>query len=247
MAETSMSVEPNEVSTSKIIQEYAAETSLEAEDNLTKLHDFPKESHVMDSEVKMAQIDGPIDLQIVRDITDHDAQELNEDSIAMINKENPMEVDPNENIEIRCSADSIQKAPVLETLGKEMEEQQPGRTSEGVSEGKGLDCIEKKTIAHECNDLLEKPSSALIETVSDSNIHHSSADDTAQTDKNQEGQMQIDSRHILPHTKCSETETAKKYLPVNFAGQYGTDDKELEPLRPLKINMSSWKQIIQRM
>ncbi|XP_011098423.1 uncharacterized protein LOC105177096 isoform X1 [Sesamum indicum] len=232
MAETSMSVEPTEVSTSKIFQEYVAETSLEAEDNLTTLHEFPQESHIMDSVVKIAQKDGPIDLQIVSDITDQDVQELNEGSIAMINKENPMEVDPNENIEIRCSADSIQKAPVLETLGEEMEEQQPGRTCEGVSKAKGLDCVEKKTIAHECNDLLEKSSSAVIETVSESNIYHCSAGDTAQTDKNKEGQLQIDFRPILLHPKCSETETAEKDLPVNLAGQYGTDEKELEGTPP---------------
>ncbi|KAL0344032.1 UNVERIFIED_CONTAM: hypothetical protein Sangu_1290600 [Sesamum angustifolium] len=232
MAETSMSVEHTEVSTSKIIQEYAAETSLEAEDNLTKLHDLTQEPHVMDSVVKIAQKDGPIDIQIVRDITDQDVQELNEGSVAMINKENPVEVDSNENIEIKCSADSIQKAPVLETLGKEMEEQQPGRTCEGVSKAKGLDCIEKKTIAHEINELLEKSSSAVIETVSESKIHHSSAGDTAQTDKNQEGQMQIDFRPILPRNKCSDTETAERDLPANFAGQYGTDDKELEGTPP---------------
>ncbi|KAK4417804.1 hypothetical protein Salat_2193100 [Sesamum alatum] len=233
MAETSMSVEPTEISTSKIIQEYTVETSLESEDNLAKLHDFPQESHVMDSEVKMAQKDGSIDLQIVRDITDQDVQELNEASIAMINKEKPMEADPNENIEIRRSdegkeADSIQKAQVLETLTKEIAEQQPGRTSEGVSKAERLDCRETKTIAHECNDMLENSSSAVIETVSESIIHHSSAGDTAQTDKNHEGQMQIDVRPVLPHTTCSDTETAEKDLPVNFAGRCGTDEKELE-------------------
>ncbi|KAL0450699.1 UNVERIFIED_CONTAM: hypothetical protein Slati_1626300 [Sesamum latifolium] len=226
------SVEPEATGVDSQQVEEAEETSLEAEDNLTKLHDFPQESHVMDSEVKMAQKHGPIDLQIVRDITDQDVRELNEGSIAMINKENPMELDPNENIETRCSADPIQKAPVLETLGKEMEEQQPGRTCVSVSEAKGLDCTEKKTVAHECNDLLDKSSSAVIETVSESNIHHSSAGDTAQTDKNQEGQMQIDFRPILPHTKCSDTETAENDLPVNFGGHYGTDEKELEGTPP---------------
>ncbi|KAI3452469.1 hypothetical protein Pfo_009133 [Paulownia fortunei] len=228
MAETSTSVEPTTISTSKIMLEYTVGTSLEAKDQLTKLHDLPQESDVGYSEVKMAQKDGPFDLQNVRDQSEG-VQELNEGSVEVSNKENPVEADPNENIEARVSsegqeAEAIQKAPVSETLKEETEEQQPERTSEAVSKAKGVNCQDKKIIDDKNNDLKENSCRAVSAKISESNVHQSSMED----DKNQESQRQIDSLPISPTVKCSDIEIAEKDLPMHFAGLDGTDVTELE-------------------
>ncbi|KAI3474916.1 hypothetical protein Pfo_030227 [Paulownia fortunei] len=228
MAETSTSVEPTTISTSKIMLEYTVGTSLEAKDQLTKLHDLPQESDVGYSEVKMAQKDGPFDLQNVRDQSEG-VQELNEGSVEVSNKENPVEADPNENIEARVSsegqeAEAIQKAPVSETLKEEIEEQQPERTSEAVSKAKGVNCQDKKIIDDKNNDLKENSCRAVSAKISESNVHQSSMED----DKNQESQRQIDSLPISPSVKCSDIEIAEKDLPMHFAGLDGTDVTELE-------------------
>ncbi|KAG8384862.1 hypothetical protein BUALT_Bualt04G0162500 [Buddleja alternifolia] len=92
MIETSTSTESTKISTSQLTDEHIVENSLKArdqetQDQLTKLHDLPQESHVNDSEVKMAEKHGAVDLQGVSDISE-EVQELNEGSVEVSKEEN---------------------------------------------------------------------------------------------------------------------------------------------------------------
>ncbi|KAL7100632.1 hypothetical protein ACP275_08G008100 [Erythranthe tilingii] len=208
--ETSTLVEPATIPTSEIMQEYTVETSPETKDQLKEVDDLPQESNVSDAELKMAQKDGPPDLQTARDISEN-VQELNEGSVELLKKENPVEVYPSENIEAKVSseeqkAEKIQKVLVPETLDQEIEEQQPGSTSKAVLKA----CEEDK----------------IIEKVSEL---QSSMEDIAQSDKKEETERQIDSLPILPHVKCSDIETEEKDLPLR------SDAAELEVI-PLPSN-----------
>ncbi|KAL8043802.1 hypothetical protein ABFX02_08G008200 [Erythranthe guttata] len=208
--ETSTLVEPATIPTSEIMQEYMVETSPETKDQRKEVDDLPQESNVSDAELKMAQKDGPPDLQTARDISEN-VQELNEGSVELSKKENPVEVYPSENIEAKVSSEEqktekIQKVLVPETLDQEIEEHQPGSTSKAVLKV----CEEEK----------------IIEKVSEL---QSSMEDTAQSDKKEETERQIDSLPVLPHVKCSDIETEEKDLPLR------SDVAELEVV-PLPSN-----------
>ncbi|KAL7140751.1 hypothetical protein ABFS83_08G008000 [Erythranthe nasuta] len=208
--ETSTLVEPATIPTSEIMQEYTVETSPETKDQLTEVDNLPQESNVSDVELKMAQRDGPPDLQNARDISEN-VQELNEGSVELPKKENPVEVYPSENIEAKVSSEEQkteinQKVLVPETPDREIEEQQPGSTYKAVLKA----CEEDK----------------IIEKVSEL---QSSMEDTAQNDKKEETERQIDSLPVLPHVKCSDIETEEKDLPLH------SDVAELEVI-PLPSN-----------
>ncbi|EYU44785.1 hypothetical protein MIMGU_mgv1a001189mg [Erythranthe guttata] len=206
--ETSTLVEPATIPTSEIMQEYTVETSPETKDQLKEVDDLHQASNVSEAELKMAQKDGPPDLQKARDISEN-VQELNEGSVELSDKESPVEVYPCENIEAKVSSEEqkteeIQKVLVPETLDQEIEEQQPGSTS-------------SKAVLKACEE------DKIIEKVS---ALQSSTEDTAQSDKKEETERQIDSLPVLPHVKCSDIETDEKDLPLR------SDVAELEVIPP---------------
>ncbi|CAI9758572.1 unnamed protein product [Fraxinus pennsylvanica] len=145
------------ISTSKIKHGSAVETPAvvedhKAEDKLVELHHLTHLHHIQDSEGKTEE-DGPVDLQRASNITE-DIQELDERSIALSNKENLAETDPNgikeHNVSSRGEGvELIQRDLVQATLQQEIENQQPGNSSEAVSEAKDAICEEEKGSASE--------------------------------------------------------------------------------------------------
>ncbi|PIN04489.1 hypothetical protein CDL12_22974 [Handroanthus impetiginosus] len=140
MTKTSISIQPSKISTLEIILDNKVGSSSEAKDQLTELHSLLQESRDMGSEVKLARRDGPVDLQKVTNVRD-DVQKLKEGFVEVLNKKNPVEANPNENVEATISsegheAEAIQKALTSETFEPEIQERQPGRTCEAVIEAK---------------------------------------------------------------------------------------------------------------
>lgn len=225
MAETYIPVEPATISTPEIMQEYTVRTSLETKDQIT-LDDLPQESNIRDCEVKMAQNDGPLNLQNVRDISE-DVQELNEVSVEVSSKENLVEANPSENIEARVSTEGheveeIQNSLVLETLDQEIEEQQQENSYDAVPKAIGENCEEDQIVDNKSSDLIGNSASAAAENVLES------TEETAQSDKRQEAGKQIDSVHMLQHVKCSDIETTDKGLLMHPAGLEVTDVTRVE-------------------
>ncbi|CAA3014155.1 Hypothetical predicted protein [Olea europaea subsp. europaea] len=213
MKETSTSTECA-IPTSKIKQGYAVETLVvvedqETEDKLVELHHFPHLHHIQDSEGKTEE-DGPVDLQRARNITE-DMQELDERSIALSNKENLAETDPNESKEHEVSSRGkglalIQQDPVPATFQEEIDDQQPGNSSEAVSEVKDAICEEEKVTITNCNEFTENNSCVTSDKVSPSNMLQGSASEAAQGTKDKNTPTQCHELPLSSDIKSSDME-----------------------------------------
>ncbi|XP_047947982.1 biorientation of chromosomes in cell division protein 1-like 1 isoform X4 [Salvia hispanica] len=233
MADTSATVENSEISTLNSIGESTERTKVEAKDQQAKLRDFPEESNMRHTEVKMAGIDDAVNLQSVGD-TGEDVldQEFCKESFGMSNNQNPVKGDPEERSETSegKEANPIQAAPASESLEQEIEEQKPGRDTEDVHE-------EDTNISNIPNQL-ESVCGADTAKLPESSNYESSVENTDQCDRsvNCSQEEQNESENIpsleAPAVSCTESSPVKEEEKVEIptgeqiltANPQGTDE-----------------------
>ncbi|XP_022883980.1 titin isoform X2 [Olea europaea var. sylvestris] len=209
MTEASTSMECT-ISTSKIMQGSAevmllAVDDQETQDQLVKLQHLPHLPHIQASEMGKTEEVGPVDLQRASNITG-DMQELDEKFIALSNKENLAEIDPNESTEQKDSScgkefDIIQQDHMPATLRQEIEKKLPKNSSEAVSDAKDAICEEEKVTVDNCNEFIENN-----DKVTPSNMLQGSSSEAAQGSKDKYTPTQHNELPILSDFKYSDME-----------------------------------------
>ncbi|KAL2500093.1 Uncharacterized protein Adt_25643 [Abeliophyllum distichum] len=234
MTETSTSMES---AISTIMQGSAVETPVvvedqETQDQLAKLPDFPHLPHIQDSEMGKTREDGPVDLQKTSNIT-RDMQDLDERSIALLNKENLAEADPNESKKNKVSSDGKelelnQQDSVPPTLRQEIEKQQPGKSPVAVSEAKEAICEEEKVTTANCNEVTENNSCGASDKVSPYDMLQGSSSEAAQGTNDKNIPTQQHELPILSDIKFSDMERTQMDVELRIERVDGIDFRKVE-------------------
>ncbi|KAL2523301.1 titin [Forsythia ovata] len=234
MTETSTSME---CAISTIMQGSAVETpelveDQETQDQLAKLPDFPHLPNIQDSEMGKTDEDGPVDLQKTSNMT-RDMQDLDERPIALLNKENLAETNPNESKKNKVSSDGKelelnQQDSVPPTLRQEIEKQQPGNSSEAVSDAKEAICEGEKVTTANCNEVTENDSCVASDKVSPYNMLQGSSRRAAQGTNDKNIPTQHHELPILSDIKFSDMERTQMDVELRVERVDGIDVRKVD-------------------
>lgn len=164
-----------------------------------------------------------------------------EDSITCSNKENIVQIYPKESTDQDPSGEKVElmKQDSVTAL-EEREEQQTGKSSETISEAKGVNREGEKGITDNCKERVASSSFVPIDEISHSNPLLESRTQILQDGEEKETESQQNSIHILAHAIDSILEITPKDAPLCIASADGSDDhpvmQELEVVSPLALD-----------